>query len=73
MKKSSKSGASVTNNKLGQSKARPSVILEYLSIAHVTAQGIHGTVAAHVYHLEDRGAAFGGRCEAARPQGMASE
>jgi hypothetical protein len=32
------------------------ILATNLSIAHVAAQGIHGTVTAHVYHLEDRGA-----------------
>jgi hypothetical protein len=39
----------------------PGVILENLGIANIAAQGINRAVAAHVHHLKDRGAAFGGR------------
>jgi hypothetical protein len=46
---------------------RARVIAEEFGIAHVAAERVHALVAAHVHHLEDRGAAPRRRCEEAGP------
>jgi hypothetical protein len=52
---------------------RPSVILENLSVAHVSAKRVDALVSALVHHLENRRAALGGRREESRAKRVASE
>jgi len=49
----------------------PGVILEQRGIAHVAAERIDRSVAAHVHHLEDAGPLLGGRRQEARPEAVA--